>query len=322
MSDHTQFARQKGGAYRTLTAQAALDVLLSDDFVPLKIPEYYNRLAEELGRDFQNIRFVTQFVPLLHSGPKHRELRRQSAIFLRSRATALERFERQIADLFATKLSRPGRVEVVPEIIDPVFEQAAEAVSGLPYFADALSVFTTYNSLKMAQKIDANFAALREIAQARFPDDSAATHGMRVAFSVLGAAPIGASLAQSLAEVLAGADAVPIRQLNWGKHYVATGLPFLGRESQNGPVKLGADARDVKICEVGLARFLEGGGQPHYMFGAGAHACLGRSTALSLWARIGAVLAQNKLRVRLLDTVQAPRKILAYPSKISIEVLA
>lgn len=313
--------RPTDGICCTQSAKAALGVLLSDDFGPLKIPEYYDRIAAELGRDFPNIRFVARFVPLMYSGPKHRELRRQGAIYLRARAQALAQFELNVADLFAEKLSRPGRVEIISEIIEPVFEMAAEAISGLPYSADAIRVFTAFNSLKMSHKIDTEFAALRKSARERFSDDSADTHGMRVAFSVLGVAPIGASLAKSLEALLPHANPVPIQALNWGETFVATGLPAVGRESLNGPVDLEKGAESVQVCEVDLSQFLQQGGQENYIFGAGAHACLGRSSALSLWSRIGEALAQNSLRIRLIEAAPPTQKIIDYPSKLLIEVL-
>ncbi len=321
MGEAGYFIRPKDGVCCTRSAQAALDVLLNDDFGPLKIPEYYDRIAAELGRDFPNIRFVTRFVPLMYTGPAHRELRQKCAIFLRSRAQALVLLEQKVAGLFAEKLSQPGRVEIISEIIEPVFEMAAEAISGLPYFPDAIRVFTAYNSLKMSHKIDADFATLRKSALARFADDSPETHGMRVAFSVLGVAPIGASLAKSFEVLLPHAEPVPIRALNWGKHYAATGLPKIGRESLNGPVDIAKGPQSVQACEVDLTQFLHEGEQANHIFGAGAHACLGRSSALSLWVRIGEVLAQNTLRIRQIHAAPSTQKVLNYPSELLIEVL-
>jgi len=320
MSDLQKYTTPKDGVCRTRTAHSALEILLDDRFRTLKIYDYYERLAHELGRDFPNIRFVAQYVPLLHSGQKHRELRQQGALFLRSRAEALAAFEHRSADLVAATLSRPGPVEIISQIITPIFEMAAKAISGLQYFPDVIRVFTSHNSLKMSHKMDADFAALRNIARQKFPDDSAETHGMRVAFSVLGVDPIGASLAKSFATVFQSPNTTPIKALPWGKHFAATGLPVLGRETLGGPVCLADGAAEVRVCEVDLSHFLSEGHQPDYIFGVGAHACLGRSTALSLYARIGEVLAQNPFKVRMLETAPSSHKIMDFPSKILIEV--
>ncbi len=322
MSDYQTFSTPKDGVCRTLTAQSALDILLDGRFRTLDISAYYERLAHELGRDFPNIRFVARYVPLLHSGQKHRELRQQGALYLRTRSMALAAFEHRVADLVGEALSRPGQVEMVTEIITPIFEMAAQAITGLPYFPDVIRVFTTYNSLKMSRKIDADFAALRKMARQRFPQDSDETHGMRVGFSVLGVAPVGASLAQSFAAVIPRAHPVPINALPWGKHFLATALPVVGRETLGGPVCLAEGVADVRVCEVDLSRFTSEGQQPDYIFGAGPHACLGRSAALSLWGRIGAVLAQNRLNIRLLELAPASHKILDFPKKMLIEVTA
>ena len=322
MSASPYTIRQKDGVCCTMSANAALEVLLSEAFGPLKIPTYYERLARELGRDFPNIRFVAGFIPLLHSGQRHRVLRQQSAIFLHSRAEALAAFERNAAALVKQKLGQPGRVEMVAEIIEPIFKMAAEAITGLPYFPDVFLVFTTNNSLKMTNKIDSDFAELRKMAWARFPDDSADTHAMRVMLSTQGIAPIGAGLAASFAGVLAHKNATPICDLKWGDHYIKTGLVMVGRESVKGPVNLGEGASAVRVCEVDMRSFLAEGGQPNHIFGAGAHACLGRAVALALWLRIGADLAQNTLKIRLLEKAAPSHKILEYPGKMLVEVFA
>lgn len=313
--------RPNDGVCTNHTAKAGLDILLGDSFGPLKLPEYYDRLSNELGRDFPNIRFVAQYMPLFHSGARHKVLRQQSAVYLKSRAEALAQFEIKAAELFAEKLGQPGPVELVSEIVDPVIEMAAEAISGLPFSPDVVCVFTTNNSLKMIRKIEAGFVELRKIAMARFPDDSEDTHGIRIAFSMLGVVPIGASLAASFVELLTNSGETRIRALNWGTHFPATGLPVVARECVHGPVDLGSKAPSVRVCEVDMRHFLNEGGQPNHIFGVGSHACLGRSSALSLWARIGAKMAQNPLGIRLVGITAPTHKVLDYPSAISVEVL-
>ncbi|MBL1437223.1 MAG: hypothetical protein COB08_013615 [Rhodobacteraceae bacterium] len=313
--------RPNDGVCSTHTAQAGLDVLLGDEFGPLKLPKFYERLAKELGRDFPNIRFVAHYLPLFHDGARHKVLRQQSAVYLKSRAEAIAEFEQKAADLFDEKLGRTGQVEIIADIIDPVIEMAAEAITGLPFSPEVVCVFTTNNSLKMMRKIDSEFAALRKLAWALFPDDSAETHGIRVAFSTLGLVPLGASLAASFAKLLSNSAETRICALNWGTQFPATGVAIVGRECAQGPVDLGTEAHSVRICEVDMRHFLEEGGQPNHIFGVGSHACLGRSSALSLWSRIGAKMAQNPLGIRLISIAAPTHKILDYPSAISVEVL-
>ncbi len=321
MKNAAYSVRQNDGACCTLSAKAGLDILLGDRFGPLKLPEFYERLAIEIARDFPNTRFVLQHIPLFHSGAQHKALRQKCAVFLKSRAKEITQFEVESAELFGKKLGCPGRVDIISEIIDPVIEMAAQAISGLAFSPYVANVFTTNNSLKMMRKIEAEFTDLRKMAKARFPDDSAETHGIRVAFSTLGLVPLGASLAVSIAAILPDSGAHRIRALSWGPQFPATGVLVVGRESVGGPVDLGEGARSVRVCEVDMRHFLTEGEQPNHIFGVGSHACLGRASALSLWSRIGVKMAQNPLRIRLLGTAPSTHKILEYPSAILVEVL-
>ncbi len=312
--------RESDGVYCTRSAAAGLDILLNSAFGQIRLPEYYRRLANELGRDFPDIRFVLRYLPTMHDGPHHRLLRKRAAEFLRGRASALAMLQTEAVALVEEGLRREGRMDVIAEIIEPLFGLTAGAVSGLAHMPGPMRIFTANNSLKVTRDLEADFSRLRQMARARFPDDDDDTHGIRVAFAVLGVEPLGAGLAASFARLFAGADGAYIRDLDWGETFLATGLEVIGRESPGGPVNLGPGAESVQVCEVDLGRFLQEGRTPHYIFGAGAHACLGRNIALSVWSGIGAALAANPLRVRHIATAPCTHKILNFPSALQIEV--
>lgn len=313
---HKQF-----GAWRNKTAQGALNILGNPEFVQMRIPEFYQHLADDCGRDFPNIRYVAQYLPLFHEGPRHKKLRKLAAVYLRDRAEAWRDLEDSVVELVAQKLLRPGPLDVVAEIALPVIRKTSIAMGGLEYVTGLSAVFTGSNSLKTIREIDAGFGQLREMGKARFPGDDEDTHGMRIAFSALGAEPLGAAIASSFEKMFKGANGQKIATLDWPAHFPATGLTMAFRECKNAPVDLGGGVSDVKHFEVDLSHFVnEDSANPNHVFGVGDHACLGRGMALSLWGRIVAEMRKNPMRVTYHRSTPTTHKMLDFPSSIHIEV--
>lgn len=77
----------------------------------------------------------------------------------------------------------------------------------------------------------------------------------------------------------------------------------------------------MAFFEVDFNPFLEDeGANRNHIFGVGAHACVGRGLALSLWARVIEGMKSNPLKITYISSAPTEHKFLNIPSAIYIEV--
>ena len=309
-------------AWRTCSARGAVRVLAGPDFAQMQVVKYYDHLAQTYGRDFPNIREILQYIPLFHDGPSHKRLRRQMAVWLRHVSNDLADFEDETVAVFAEKLSQPGEVDLVSEIIKPLIGRLSFAMTGLDYIEGLAAISGGHNTLKVTRMIEIGIGQLFVMAQARFPEDDAETRGIRVALALVGAEPLGATLLASFMALMENTSGEPIAGLGWRTHFEATALQIIPRACKHQPVDLGGEANAVDWVEVDLTRFLaDEGASPNHIFGAGNHICIGRGVSLSLWGRIAAEMQKNRMRVRFISAAPGKDRFLNFPSSFKIEVM-
>ncbi len=310
------------GVWRNKNAAGALTVLTGDDFCQLRLAEVYDDIATSFGRDFKNIRFVSQHMPLFHDGVHHKKLRKLAAVYLQEVADALKAFEDDAAQLVESLFLQKGPHELISELVIPIMEKLSYALTELEYSPGLIAIMSGNNSLKATLKIEETFARINAQAKARFPDESDEKRGVRLVFATLGADPLGAALARSFDALFAGMKNQPIAELNWAPQYAATGPSTAIRQCKHAPVNLSDAAQDVAFFEVDFDPFLEDeGATRNHIFGVGAHACVGRGLALSLWAQVIEGMKSNPFNITYVSSAPTSHKFLNFPSALHIEVL-
>ena len=311
------------GIWKNRSASGALHILTHPDFVQIKLVEYYKALAENFDRRFENIEYICQYLPLFHDGPRHKELRKMAATHLRDRPDALQVFEDEAVQIITTKLRQAGALDVISDIVIPVMQKAALAITGLDYFPGLIAILSGNNSLRATKKLDETFGKIYDTALARFPEESEDTRAMRIVYAALGSEPLGSTLALSFEQMFSGVHDMKICDLNWTPNFPATGPDTAFRQCKHAPIDLAENAKSVKHIEVDFKPFLDDEGANHnHMFGVGAHACLGRGLSLSLWQRVVDDMKINPFKVRHMGSAEGTHKIFKYPSSICIEVIA
>ncbi|NOR61619.1 MAG: hypothetical protein GQ535_03875 [Rhodobacteraceae bacterium] len=309
------------GIWRNRSANGAFEILTSPDFIQLKLADYYENIATRFGRDFKHIRYISRYQPLFHDGTRHREIRKMAATYLRDVASELEDFEAQSVALIVTKLSQPGRVELVSEVVVPIMQKIAYSMTGLDFYPGLIAILSGTNSLKATKKIDETFGKIFELSKQRFPEDDEDKTAMRVLFAALGSEPMGATFALSFDTLFSGVKRQPISGLPWEYTFPATGPGMAFRQCRHAPVNLGEGAQDVSVIDVDISRFLkDDGANRNHMFGIGAHACLGRGLSLSLWQKVVDNMRTNPMKITHISSSQPTHKVFDYPSEIHVEI--
>ncbi|NOR61620.1 MAG: hypothetical protein GQ535_03880 [Rhodobacteraceae bacterium] len=309
------------GVWRNSTAAGALRVLTGDDFIQLQLADYYESIATNYGRDFKNIRFISQYMPLFHDGPQHKRIRKMAAVHLRDAADDLKVFEQDAITLINATLRQEGPHELISELIIPIMHMISHAITKLDFYPGLIAILSGNNSLKATTKIDETFGKIYALSKERFPDETEEQRGIRIVFAALGSEPLGSTIARSFDTMFAGLENEKIAGLNWATDYPATGPGMAYRQCKHAPVNLGEAASAVKVFDVDLNPFLtDEGANCNHIFGVGAHACVGRGIALSLWARVREAMQDNPYKITHISSSRTTHKIFDYPSSIQIEV--
>ena len=320
-SDDFYFA-EPARFWRSTSAKAAVQVLTGSEFVQLRIPEYYDHLALNCGRDFKNIRKVAKFIPLFLNDKPHKEIRKQLAVYLRGISGAVQRFEDDAVALVSQLMRQVGPLDMVSEIVHPIIRDMAFKFTGLDYVDGVSEIVIGSHSLRATHKMDAAIGQILAQSEARFPDEDEEQRALRVVFNILGADPLGSSMARSFQAVMTGAEKHKISELDWRETFTATGLEFMIRECRRAPDEQSGEAICERPVQLDMTRFLtDSGANPNHIFGVGNHACLGRGVSLNLWKRIVDDMRQNPMRVTYVKAEPSLGKIVNFPVSFQIEVL-
>lgn len=301
-----------------------VDRLLKDtrlDQFPLRAK--YEELQERLGVDFSAILYTMSYTATFNPEPAHMEIRRRQARLLRTRTeAALEAMPTIVADRMAC-LERPGRYDMITEVIEPVVDRFQSHIAGFDARLDPTTPFSFLISYSIGvakrRRLEKNTRRLIEEACAELGGEEGDDLGDSLLLYLLASDSLIGMLGRSVhhylvsdAETRAAMPLEPTR----------TGVPFVLRvaredvETSNGTIPEGAVIRlrldagegtDRRRCRLNF-------------FGNGDRACIGRPLTLRLWQEILAKLQANAHDLRVVSYRIKEDDFVAVPENFIVEV--
>lgn len=305
------------------------DILSSSKLLPSDYIGSYVLLEERLGLDFSTIRHVVGHIPLCNSGELHSRLRRKTGQYLATRRQAIhDMFKNELPELVAG-LDRPGRFDLMPDLVRPLVEKFNRAVVGidLPKTLSIDNVSIIFDrSLGVARRriIEAELIELQAAIAAQLGLD--ARHpdvAMRVSLLILGKDALLGSLGESLRFMVQKAGGNRLDEIDLPDMLPATGVGFTERVA-TAHVEFDGIALqpDERVRVMLQTHEMDGiNADANRFFGVGQHACLGRPFSLDLWKSLIALLAKLPRRMELVShSYRVDNYIFICPESLEVDV--
>ncbi len=283
-------------------------ILSAPNVHPAPALETYRDMPAKLAPHFSSTAFVFESIPLSMKGGQHAAYRRRAAEFLATRKPALTSWTEQELPRFLDPLSRPGQVDLVSAVLKPMVRALIEQVADVPLppqleLESASLVFDKSLALTRRQALEAHLETLTEHVRSHLgPEASDEELGLRVGLVVVGKDATLGSFGESLRDLVGRHDGGYWRDIAFPRSPHRTAVPFIERIAEAPVTLAGVEyPAGTRFRVLLIAYTLEPEDSHHRLFGAGAHACLGRPLSVDAWQAIGACLKTLDTRVRLID---------------------
>lgn len=326
--DDPPFFEATTGAWIVAQPELCTQLLKSPHLQPAPSIENYSQLSEAVGIDFASIGFAYDSIPLCMHGERHTASRQQMSVFLVQRREALRGWIEEGLAGHLAPLARPGRVDVLREVVKPLTVAMFESIVGVDLpdtlnLEDISLVFDKAISMRRRQRLEADMAALIEHVRDRLgPGAEESDVRTRLALAVVGKDSVVGTLSESLMALFRDADGRRLSEIDYPRQPHGTAVPFVERivltAFSAGGRHFAAGDR-VRIVLQTYA--FEPAEQHHRLFGAGAHACLGRPASTEVWSAVCRELSRIPMRVRLAAYALAAHSyVFNVPRQFEVEI--
>jgi cytochrome P450 len=270
---------------------------------------------------FPNVGYACRVLPVLVSDDVHPELRGQFATFLAGR---LAEFDGQLPSLVKSCLAplvRKGRLDIVAEVINPLVQRIFSILlqSRMPaefltlHVTEILSFKATVSHLR---NLDVRIA--KALAYLRGTTTGEEEIGWKFICLVFGIDTLAMMLTESVVVALRGADGAA-KLPEFPKE---TGVPVSHRRvksdiSIGGHAFAEGDLIRLQMQALGYSSMAE---NRKFIFGAGAHSCVGKQLSLRVWEAFKREFDGLDLRARVLDYQTIPSHYTIFHKSVQIEV--
>lgn len=283
-------------------------ILSEPNVHPAPAMETYRDMPGNLAPLFTSTAFVFESIPLSMKRAEHAAYRRRAAEFLARRRGALESWTATRLPEFFDRLEQPGRVELIGEVLKPMVRSLISQVADVPLpdsleLESASLVFDKSLAMSRRQGLEAHLEQLISHVRSHLgPDADADELGLRVGLIVVGKDATLGSFGESLHELLSREPVTKWSDVAFPQSPHRTAVPFVERIA-DGPVTLAGVEypAGTRFRVLLIAYTLEPAETHHRLFGAGAHACLGRPLSVDVWQAVAARLKALTTRVRVVD---------------------
>ncbi len=204
---------------------------------------------------------------------------------------------------------------LIREMVDLFMEE----ITGIPRpdgdLSSIPSIFSSNLGVAARRRLEASLKHHLALARNLFPEEPPERHALRVGQWSMGRDPLIGTLGLSLHHHIISLEGAPLNVRRLPSVPTHTGVPAIGR--------IASTAQTVAGCPVAAGALIEcrldsltgrPAGERRHFFGAGPHLCLGRPLALAFWECAADAVAEQDIRLTVVDFALAEHDAFDIPS--------
>lgn len=276
------------------------------------------------GVELPNVDYACGVLPVLVQDDVHPTIRRSFATFLAGRLTELDTRLPGLVKSCLAPLACKGSVNIVAQVVNPLIQK----IFSIFLKSDMPSEFLTIHVTEILsfkamvshlRNLDARIAKTLSYLQATTPDQEEI--GWKFICLVFGVDSVAMMLAESLVTALRGTDPA-CSAARLPEFPVETGVPVSHRRAKtdfeiDGHKFAAGDLLRLQMQSLGYSQLAE---NRKFIFGAGAHSCLGKQVSLRIWEAFRREFNALNVKARVVDYRLTPSHYIIFHDSVQVEV--
>lgn len=302
-----------------------VELLRNPHAVILSIEEMIGAVEQAYGVDFPHVKFAARHLPLFLEGDIHVERRRSFSRYLAARLTQLETRIPELVERHLRPLRGKGRVDLVSEVTGPLVRDITAIFVGRPLTQatdalELLDLFALNKSLTRFRDLDRRVGRAVEFLRADDAGDELL--GSRFTALAMGFETLMTMLTEGLHSAFRDAPGAGSRLAMLPAHPVETGVPISYRKAAGDFAMAGHEFKvgDLFRLQLQTLGYVAREADRTWIFGAGAHSCVGKQVSLRIWAELRKAFDAMRLRGRVISYELKPSHYLLRHNFIHVEV--
>ena len=301
-------------------------ILRSPEAELLDLGSILAAVKARFGVELANIEYACSVLPVLVQEDVHVSVRRQFAAFLSGRLAELDAQLPGIVKSSLAPLRGKGRIDIIGQVINPLIQKVFSIFlkSEMPaefltlHVTEVLSFKAMVTHLK---RLDARIGIVLSHLRATTADEEEV--GWKFTCLVFGLHTVAMMLVESLITALRGGQGTGQAAAKLPDFPVETGVPVSHRRAKADFEVEGHkfEAGDFIRLQMQALGYSPSSEDHKYIFGAGAHACLGKHVSLRIWDTFRREFDAIGLKARVIDYRLAPSHYIIFHELVQIEVL-
>lgn len=299
-------------------------ILRSQFFNVIEHKKTVESYASELGLDLGKLASILDFVPLVHNGQTHSDVRRNAAVRIQERsAQAIEAFQAAATSLLDKALAPNSSFDICREVFNPLTVKIISVLSDIseetvganfPAPVSALQVFGLRQPISSKRLAQMNTHVVNVGGCQRNASES---EQMSVAAAVVGSEPLHGSLVLSFVNQVLKNPGKPLSKIDFPEHLPRSDLPFVERVATEDCVIDDLQIEKGSKWVLYLGTFENE--RRETFFGAGRHSCLGKPLSERAWKVLTSELQRHD---RIIDILEVSFRdfdfVLSFPLQVQV----
>lgn len=331
---HAVFAGASAGIWReddllrmwvVTDAGLVVRILRSSFTVISDLNEVLEAVKTKYAIELPNVDYACGVLPVLVQDDVHPMIRRSFATFLAGRLAELDAKLPGLVKSCLAPLARKGRVDIVTQVVNPLIQK----VFSIFLKSDMPSEFLTIHVTEILsfkamvshlRNLDTRIARTLSYLRATTPDEEEV--GWKFICLVFGVDSVAMMLAESLVTALREIDPARPAAARLPEFPVETGVPVSHRRAKSdfeidGHKFTAGDLIRLQMQSLGYSQLAE---NRKFIFGAGAHSCLGKQVSLRIWEAFRREFDSLNVAGRVVDYRLIPSHYIIFHDSVQVEV--
>jgi cytochrome P450 len=308
-------------------AEPALIVALLRDprAAILSIDDMVSMVERTYGVEFPHVKFAARHLPLFLEGDIHTERRRSFSRYLAGKLAELESRLPDLLEGHLQPLRGKGEIELVAEVTGPLVRDINAIFVGHPLSnmiesLNLLDLFALNKSVTRFKDLDRRVKQALEFLNSGNKEEELL--GERFTALAMGFETLMTMLTEGLYSAFREEPGASGGDAALPAYPVETGVPVSYRRAETDFEMSGHQFKQGDLLRLQLQTlgYVPREADRKWIFGAGAHSCVGKQASLRIWAELKKMFDAMHIRGRIISYELRPSHYLLRHNSIHIEV--